>query len=167
MDYKPNNKSHLYVGYNPYNLLTNLLLSSWDIQAGSKFPKHRDPLGHAIFTQRAHWRVFQRQIQRRAVGPSFPDGKGLAGCNGENTNKKHIECPLPSQKWIHFYQKYNQHQPNIKIQFSGSTGSFCFRILKIHHLMASYPEDMGVIPSFRTRNLTSDWEGGCFKTPNK
>lgn len=99
------NISHWQVGYNPLDNLL-LLLTSWNIQAGSKFPKHRDPLGHAIFTQRAHWRVFRRQIQRRAVGPSFPDGKGLAGCNGENTNKKHIECPLPSQNAIHFYQIY-------------------------------------------------------------
>lgn len=103
MNYNPN-ISYLQVGYNP---LDNLLLSvtSWDIQAGSKFPKHRDPLGHAIFTQRAHWRVFRRQIQRRAVGPSFPDGKGLAGCNGENTNKKHMNAL--------FHPKMDTLLPNI------------------------------------------------------
>ena len=120
-----------------------------------------------FFTQRAHWRVFRRQIQRRAVGPSFPDGKGLAGCNEENTNQKHMnalfhpkmDTLLPS------FTKYIPHQPNIKIHFRVQLGSFCFRIQKIHYLIASYPEIMGVIPSDRTRNLNSVTRRGVFQNP--
>ena len=163
MDYNPNNKSHFYVGYNPYNLLTNLLLTSWDIQAGSKFPKHRDPLGHAIFTQRAHWRVFRRQIQRRAVGPSFPDGKGLAGCNGEDTNKKTPEwCPNIHPKMEYTFTKYIPHQPNIKKDTWVQLGSFCFRILKIHYLIR---KSYGSHPLLGPEIWPGGWEGGFVSKP--